>query len=172
MASLMENLITILETEASDYEILVGLSTKKTPIIIKGDLEALQQITDEEQIVVGRIQHSEKQREEVIGDIANVINKDVTQLKLVNLIEMMKDRPEESGRLAEVHDKLKDVLGRMARVNEQNRELIKNSMEMVEFDLNVLQSMKAAPETANYTKSAYTSGNVMGVSEGRFDAKQ
>ena len=61
MASLMENLITILETEASDYEILVGLSTKKTPIIIKGDLEALQQITDEEQIVVGRIQHSEKQ---------------------------------------------------------------------------------------------------------------
>ena len=85
---------------------------------------------------------------------------------------MMKDRPEESGRLAEVHDKLKDVLGRMARVNEQNRELIKNSMEMVEFDLNVLQSMKAAPETANYTKSAYTSGNVMGVSEGRFDAKQ
>ena len=172
MASLMENLITILESEASDYEILVGLSTKKTPIIIKGDLEALQQITDEEQIVVGRIQHSEKQREEVIGDIANVINKDVKELKLANLIEMMKDRPEESGRLAAVHDKLKDVLGRMSRVNEQNRELIKNSMEMVEFDLNVLQSLKAAPETANYNRGAYTSGDKMGVSGSGFDAKQ
>ena len=172
MASLMENLITILETEASEYEILVGLSTKKTPTIIKGDLTALQQVTDEEQIVVGRIQHLERQREEVIGDIANVINKDVTELKLANLIEMLKDRPEESGRLASVHDKLKDVLYRMARVNDQNRELIKNAMEMVEFDLNVLQSLKAAPETANYNKGAYTSGDAMGVSEGRFDAKQ
>lgn len=172
MASLMENLINILEAEASEYEILVGLSTKKTPIIIKGDLTALQQITDEEQIVVGRIQHLEKQREEVIGDIANVINKDVEELKLANLIEMLKDRREESEKLAVVHDKLKDVLQRMERVNDQNRELIKNAMEMVEFDLNVLQSLKAAPETANYNKGAYTSGDVMGVSEGRFDAKQ
>ena len=97
MASLMENLISVLEAEASEYEILVGLSTNKTPVIIKGDLAALQQITDEEQIVVGRIQHLEKQREEVIGDIANVINKDVKDLKLVNLIEMLRDRPEESG---------------------------------------------------------------------------
>lgn len=172
MASLMENLISILETETSEYEILVGLSTKKTPIIIKGDLDALQQITDEEQIVVGRIQHLEKQREEVIGDIANVINKDVTELKLVNLIEMLRDRPEESEKLASVHDKLKDVLGRMVRVNEQNRELLTNAMEMVEFDMNILQSMKAAPETANYTKGAYTSGDIMGVNAGRFDAKQ
>jgi len=172
LASLMENLISILETETSEYEILVGLSTKKTPIIIKGYLDALQQITDEEQIVVGRIQRLEKQREEVIGDIANVINKDVTELKLVNLIEMLRDRPEESEKLASVHDKLKDVLGRMVRVNEQNRELLTNAMEMVEFDMNILQSMKAAPETANYTKGAYTSGDIMGVNAGRFDAKQ
>ena len=172
MASLMENLISVLETEASEYEILVGLSTKKTPVIIQGDLAALEQITDEEQIVVGRIQHLERQREEVIGDIANVINKDVEQLKLANLIEMLKERPEESEKLASVHDKLKDVLHRMERINEQNRELIKNAMEMVEFDLNVIQSLKTAPETANYNKGAFTSGDMMGVNEGRFDAKQ
>ena len=172
MASLMENLITVLESEASEYEILVGLSTKKTPIIIQGDLTALQQITDEEQIVVGRIQHLERQREEVIGDIANVINKDVEDLKLVNLIEMLRERPAESGRLAEVHDKLKDVVHRMERVNDQNRELIKNALEMVEFDMNIIQSMRTAPETANYNKGAYSTGNVMGVNEGRFDAKQ
>lgn len=172
MASLMENLITVLESEASEYEILVGLSTKKTPIIIQGDLTALGQITDEEQIVVGRIQHLEKQREEVIGDIANVINRDVEKLKLVNLIEMLRDRPEESGRLAAVHDKLKDVVHRMEHINNQNRELIRNALEMVEFDMNVIQSLKAAPETANYNKGAYSAGDVMGVSEGRFDAKQ
>lgn len=168
----MENLITILEKEASEYEILVGLSMDKTPIIITGDLEKLSKITDEEQIVVGRIQHLERDREEVLGDIANVLNKDVNDLKLTNLIEMLKSRPKEKVHLAEVHDKLKDVVHQMERVNEQNRELIRNALELVEFDLNVLQSLKTAPETANYTKGAYTSGDSAGISVSGFDAKQ
>ena len=172
MASLMENLMTILENETSEYENLVVLSTQKTPVIIQGDLNALQTITDEEQIVVGRIQHLERNREEVIGDIANVINKDVNDLKLVNLIEMLRDRPGECTRLSKVHDELKDVVHRMERVNEQNRELIKNALEMIEFDMTVIQSMKAAPETANYTKSAYRVGETMGRNTGGFDAKQ
>lgn len=172
MASLMENLMLILENEVSEYENLVVLSTQKTPVIIQGDLNALQTITDEEQIVVGRIQHLERNREEVIGDIANVINKDVNDLKLVNLIEMLRDRPEECTRLSKAHDELKDVVHRMERVNEQNRELIKNALEMIEFDMTVIQSMKAAPETANYTKGAYRVGETMGRSVGGFDAKQ
>ncbi len=172
MASLMENLILILENEVSEYENLVVLSTQKTPVIVEGNLEALQKITDEEQIVVGRIQHLERNREEVIGDIANVINKDVNDLKLVNLIEMLRDRPQESGRLAKVHDELKDVVHRMERLNEQNRELIQNALEMIEFDMTVVQSLKAAPQTANYTKGAYMAGGTMGKNAGSFDAKQ
>ena len=43
--------------------------------------------------------------------------------------------------------------------------------EAVEFDMNMLQSMKAAPETANYNRGAYSAGTHMGV-DGRFDAKQ
>lgn len=172
MASLMENLILILENEVSEYENLVVLSTQKTPVIVEGNLEALQKITDEEQIVVGRIQHLERNREEVIGDIANVINKDVKDLKLVNLIEMLRDRPQESGRLAKVHDELKDVVHRMERLNEQNRELIQNALEMIEFDMTVVQSLKAAPQTANYTKGAYMAGGTMGKNAGSFDAKQ
>ena len=38
--------------------------------------------------------------------------------------------------------------------------------------MNLLQSMKAAPETANYTRNAYNSGAQMGVTSGNFDAKQ
>ena len=43
---------------------------------------------------------------------------------------------------------------------------------MVEFEMNILQASKAAPETANYTRSAYNSGTQMGVDSGNFDAKQ
>ena len=172
MASLMENLINVLEQEGMAYEELLVLSMKKTPIIVSGDLEGLQQITDEEQMVVARINHLDAKREEVTKDIANVLNKDVKLLKLVDIINMLSQRPVEQKQLATAHDKLKDIVGQMKRVNEQNQELIKQSLEMVEFDLNLIHAMKSAPQTANYTKGAYNTGAIMGKSQGGFDAKQ
>ena len=172
MASLMENLISVLQEEGTAYEELLELSMKKTPIIVSGDLEGLQKITDEEQIVVARINHLDAKREEVTKDIANVLNKDVKSLKLVDIINLMSQRPIEQKQLATAHDKLKEVVGQMTRVNEHNKELIKQSLEMVEFDLNLIQAMKSAPQTANYTKGAYNTGAVMGRSNGGFDAKQ
>lgn len=171
MASLIENLISVLEQESVEYETLLGLSMQKTPIIVAGDLPALQKITDEEQTVVSRINHLDRKRSEVIKDIANVMNKDVTTLKLVNLIQMLESRPAESGKLAEVHDRLKSVVGSMKQINNQNKELIAHSLEMVEFDMNLIHAMKAAPETANYNKGAYSAGDVMGNARSDFDAK-
>ena len=49
MASLMENLIDVLDRESTEYEALLQLSQRKTPIIAGGDLAELQKITDEEQ---------------------------------------------------------------------------------------------------------------------------
>lgn len=168
----MENLIEVLDKESSEYEVLLGLSMQKTPVIVAGNLEELQKITDEEQLVVSRINHLEKDRIQVMKDIANVMNKDVDSLKLADLIKVLESRPQEGRKLAEIHDKLKEVTTNMQRVNGQNRELIANALEMVEFDMNLLQSVKAAPETANYNKGAYTSGSVMGTGQGGFDAKQ
>lgn len=172
MASLMENLIEVLEKESGEYENLLTLSTRKTPVIVAGNLEELAKITDEEQIVVGRIDHLDAKRQEVFADIANVINKDVKTLKLSDLIEILKQRPEEQQKLANVHDKLKTAAHEVQRVNLQNRTLIQNALEMVEFDMNILQSMKTAPETANYNKGAYNTGSHMGIDKKGFDAKQ
>ena len=43
---------------------------------------------------------------------------------------------------------------------------------MVEFELGLLQAMKQAPETANYSRGAYNTGDTMGDSRKGFDAKQ
>ena len=172
MASLMEDLISVLELENQEYEKLIALSMEKTPVIISADLDALGRITDDEQRIVNQINALDRKRMESMKDIANVINKDVNTLKLTDLIDMLQARPAEQKRLAAVYDVLVDTIGQMKRVNEQNRDLIQNSLEMVEFDLNVLQAYKAAPETANYTNSAYSAGTYMGENSGGFDAKQ
>ena len=172
MASLMENLIQVLGQECMEYEGLLTLSRQKTQIIASANLEELQKITDDEQEVVDRLNRLEKKRVEVTVDIANVLHRDVESLKLSNLVEMMSARPEEQAKLAEAHQKLKTAVGELRRINEQNKELLESAVEMVEFEMNLLQAAKAAPETANYTRNAYNSGTQMGVTNGSFDAKQ
>ncbi len=172
MASLMENLIEVLGQESEEYEGLLALSQKKMRIIASANLEDLQRIMDDEQEVVGRLNRLEKRRIEVTADIANVLNKDVETMKLTNLIEMLSPRPAEQAQLAAIHDRLSSVVREVQRTNEQNKELLEEALELVSFEMNMLQAYKAAPETANYTRSAYNSGAQMGVDSGGFDAKQ
>lgn len=172
MASLMEELLDTLEKENAEYENLLALSMKKTPVIVSADLEQLQQITDEEQEIVSRINRLDRIREDCMKQIAGVINKDVNELTLGMVVDIFKRKPVEHKKLADVYDRLKDTVSQMARINNRNRELIQNSLELVQFDMNMLQAMKTAPETANYTKTAYNSGDIMGAGTGRFDAKQ
>lgn len=171
MASLMENLIDVFNRECGEYEGLLEISRRKTPIIVSGDLDNLQKITDEEQDRVNRLNSLERRRTEVTADIASVLNKDVTKLTLTYLIDMLEGRTSEQNALTEIYEKLHGTVRELQRVNEQNNALLRDALEMVEFEIALLQASKAAPETANYNKGAYTAGDTMGVNRG-FDAKQ
>ena len=144
MASLMENLIDVLDRESTEYEALLQLSQRKTPIIAGGDLAELQKITDEEQELVSRIHNLDKQRAGVTADIADVLNRDVNDLKLPNLITMLSARPAEQQALADSHDRLQAAVRGLKRVNEQNSELLNSALEMVEFEMNLLQGSMAS----------------------------
>lgn len=172
MASLMETLIEVLEKENQEYKNLLELSIKKTPAIVSDDVKALAQITDEEQFIVSRINHLDNQRNEAVNDIANVLNKDVTKLKIADLIKMLAARSQEQAKLASVFDELRMNVHAVKRVNEQNRELIESALEMVQFNMQVIQSLNKAPETANYNRGACNTGDVIGTVNKAFDAKQ
>lgn len=168
----MENLIAVLQQECEEYNGLLELSDRKTPVIVAGDLDQLQKITDEEQEWVGRIAHLEKKRVEITADIADVLNKDVKTMKLRDLVQMLSARPAEQKQLSEACDGLREAVDQVQAVNERNRDLIQHSLELVEFDMNILQSMRTAPQTANYNREAYNAGVAMGIASPGFDAKQ
>ncbi|MBO5620008.1 MAG: flagellar protein FlgN [Butyrivibrio sp.] len=172
VASLVETLVDVLDREGSLYEKLLGLSSRKTTIIIKGDLKALAEITDEEQCIIGDIQAAEKQRQTAMTDIANVLNMDVNSLKLTDLIQVLEKRPADQRNLAVQRDRLVAVADNVRRVNGQNQELLKSSIEMVQFEMNIIQASKRAPQTANYSRAADTTGECLGYTSGGFDAKQ
>ena len=172
MASLMENLVQVLSDECTMYEQLLGLSSRKTAIIVSGDLKALAEITDEEQCVIGKIQRLDKERVVAMENIASVLNKDVDSLKLTDLIEILEKRPQDQKSLATQRDRLKTVADNVRRVNGQNQELLESSLEMVRFEMNIIQASKRAPQTANYSRALDTTGDCLGYTSGGFDAKQ
>ena len=171
MASLIENLIDVLERENKEYEKLVVLSEEKTTIIVEGDIVKLQEIVDKEQPIIDVINQLEKKRVEIINDVAIVLNKDVTTLHLKKLIRILKGQPNDQYKLATVHDNLSSTVKKMEAINENNKMLLEHSLEMIGFEINLIQSMKKAPETANYGKDAYSTGDVL-INTSGFDAKQ
>ena len=172
MASLMENLIDILNEQYDAYSALVELSKKKTPIIVQGSLEELQKVTDEEQLAVDIVNNIDKKRIEIMKDIANVLNQDEKTLKLSDLVNIINTRPEEQAKLEEVRGKLIKVGKELKNVNERNKELLENALEMIDFDFNLIQAMKLAPQMGNYNKGAMNTGEVYGTNLKGFDFKQ
>lgn len=170
MASLMNELLEVLENEEAGYRELVEASTRKKEVIIKADIRALEEITAEEQEIAGKIKNIENKRISIMEDIANVLNRKPEDLTVDALLEILANQPKEQEQLAKIRLQLKDTLTEMKNINEQNQTLVNQAMELVEFDMALLKSMRQAPETANYYRQAYNTGELLG--SGGFDAKQ
>jgi len=172
VASLLENLIDVLDSENAQYEKLVTLAEGKTSAIVAGDIENLGKIMEEEQEIVGRIQRMEKERDKFLADIANVVNRDVETLKLIDLIQMLESMPDQQRKLEDVQGNLRKTIDQLRELNGKNQLLLSERLDMVNFNLDMIRAMKSAPQTANYSKDAYTNGQSLGILHGGFDAKQ
>ena len=170
MASVIQELSSILEEELEIYEKLIPIVTEKTKVIIKNNLETLQKITEQEQMVVDKVTALEKRRAEVIVNIAIVMNKKPDELTLAEIIQMLENQPEEQKHLSEVHSNLKRTVQRLMNINSQNKSLMEQSLEMIEFNMNLIQSTRIT-QGNNYTRGAVTSQSAA-LHPGMFDAKQ
>ncbi len=170
MASLMEDFMDVLEKENGEYGRLTELSREKRQIIIDGNIPALEEITGREQEITSILKNLEKKREEVVNDMSIVLSKKPEDLTVTNMIAFLNKQPKEQQKLMELKEKLHNTLAEMADINGQNEVLLKQAMEMAEFDLTLFKSMRQAPVTANYDKRANNTGDLLG--SGGFDAKQ
>ncbi len=170
MASLIETLIDVLEKENDEYEKLLELSIEKTGIIVKNNVDALNEMVAKEQQIVERINAIEKKRADATNDIAMVLNKKPEILTLEYLTQLLAGQKKECDALKSVHDKLKNTLSNMVRVNDNNKELLQESIDMVQFEINLMHSLKQAPATANYSGTSYVDDGYGAM--GSFDAKQ
>ncbi len=170
MASLMQELIATLRKEQEAYQELLPVVEQKTQAIIANDLQRVQIITETEQSAIGKISGLENKRTEIMQNISVVLNKKLPELTLPNLIKLLDRQPDEQKALKEIHKELTEVLKRLSEVNGHNRNLIEQSLEMISYNMNLLQSTRIVPGN-NYTKNA-GQWNMTASQTGMFDAKQ
>jgi flagellar biosynthesis/type III secretory pathway chaperone len=162
----------VLDSENTEYRKLVILADSKTAVIVAGDIEGLNKIMDDEQAIASTIQNMEKRRKSILADIANVVNRDVKTLKLIDLIKMLEKIPDQQQLLVDVQARLRETIDSLKALNDKNQMLLSEKIELVNFNINMIRAMRSAPQTANYTKNAYNDGQVLGIFRGGFDRKQ
>ncbi len=166
MPGLINELVSVLEEQAENYENLLALSHEKVDVIVHNDVKSLQRITSVENTIIGRNQKLEKIRIALNKDIANVLNKKEDELTISLLSELIKNQPEHP-KLIDVSKRITKALTDLKDVNDRNRVLIENSIEFIDFNINLIRGSTASPPIYPNNKKY---NNEDGTS--LFDAKQ
>lgn len=170
MASLMDDLTDVLDAENKLYKKLLVFADEMKDAVIKGDVPKVEEISAAEENVTNDIQVLEGKRIHIMKDMAAVINVDVNSLKVAELENTLSSQPELKERLRRVRTELKNTMMALKAANDMNQVLLKQAMELLDFDLTLYRSTKQAPQTANYGRNAYSTGELLG--QRGFDAKQ
>jgi flagellar biosynthesis/type III secretory pathway chaperone len=171
VASLIDELISVLEEECNVYQQLIPITEEKTRVIVVNDLNSLQDITAKEQTTISRINSLERKREQIMENIRTVINRKKGEFTLKTLIELMEKQPKEQRALSLIHDNLKSTIERLVEINNRNKSLIQQSLDMIEFNMNFIQSTRMSPGNNTYTRGA-SQYEAFASGTGMFDAKQ
>ena len=154
MAGLINELLTVLNEQAENYENLLALSREKHQVLVHNDVKSLQKITNVENIIIGNNQRLEKKRTKTIRDISTVLGKnesDMTLSLLADLIKQQDEHPE----LVKVSQRLRSAVEELKEVNDSNKTLLAFSLDYVDFTMNLVRGAvsEGAPNSIDITGS-------------------
>jgi len=160
----INELLDILDREIKIYEELLKLSKDKTDFIVNGKVTELDSITKLEQTLVLNMGKFEDMREETVSALAKDIGINEANTTISELSKYIdKDQAQ---RLKEHKSKLLNIIGEIKTKNDLNSKLIQNSIDYINFSVNVLSSTSSGDN--NY-------GNTGNTNEGKkktyFDVK-
>jgi len=139
---LVDQLIDILKSEATLYDSILKVSRKKTGIIIDGKISELESITKLEQAIVMQVGKLEDARENLVEKLSAQLNLDSSRITISDISKLL--QREQANRLNTCQFALEKVLEELKSANELNSKLIKNSLEYIDFSINLLANTSVA----------------------------
>lgn len=146
------------------YSNVLKLAEKKTEVIIKGDIRALEDITKKEQQFIKTMNTFEKIRRSVLTNIANELEID----KDFSVSELLLFLDEDIGNeIDELRYKLLETINSLKEANKSNERLLSQNLEYINLNLEILT--QPAEDGNEYDNKALESKKAKPVN--LFDAK-
>jgi hypothetical protein len=154
-----ENLISVMKKLLKLHQSLYELSVKKTDIVIKGDMDALNQILRDQQAHLTAISQFESERQKNAGAILPGMDKPT----ISECIEAVDGVEKET--LIQLRTDLLEIVSKIKEKNELNQQMIHQSLQFVHLTMNLVAPQ---PMDFNYGPKA---GKTAGPSSGLFNSK-
>lgn len=137
MSDNVDRLFDLLGKERDLYQEILTLSKEKKEIIVEGKTKELNEMTQKERKMIKIIIDFEKNR----SSIVEAIEKDLGIGRIENITELLDFLDEPDRRtLTALKEDLKTVVKELGHQNEMNGKLIGQSLEIIDFNLNLLSS--------------------------------
>jgi flagellar biosynthesis/type III secretory pathway chaperone len=150
LQELVKELLEILDAEKNIYDGLLNTSKDKTKIIVEGKVDELDKITKMEQSAMLQMSKLEDKREKIINRMASITGEKAESLTVSKLIDYVDN--EDGIKLRSMKDGITKVLTELKELNALNSKLIENSLEYINFSLNLFASVGV--EDNNYNMGA------------------
>lgn len=140
MKILVEELRDVLLDELNMYEEMLELTTKKTDIITSGKINDLDSITHLENSIILKLGKLEERREKIVDNIQKQLGtgEDITVTDILNQID---DVNGIKGEMEGITKKFSQVLSTLKEKNDLNGLLIKDTLEYIELNINLLTNV-------------------------------
>jgi flagellar biosynthesis/type III secretory pathway chaperone len=134
----VQNVIKILNSQYNYYKDLLELSKTKKSIIIEGKVKELDKIIKLEQNMVFDIGQLERAREQETAQICKLIGLNIDTASLSEISSKLE--PKYQQEISKLQGLLSDTLKNLKAANEINGELIKQSLEYIDYSINIITS--------------------------------
>jgi flagellar biosynthesis/type III secretory pathway chaperone len=131
----LERLLGIMEKELVFFKIFLKGSREKTEFIVQRKTEALQSLTKEEENWILNLKELEEDREKCIRAVAESLGIQ-NELPMSQMISFLED--DKAQVFTQMKEQLSNLILEIKNINEVNANLLKNSLEYVDFLLNIV----------------------------------
>ncbi|WP_018132178.1 flagellar protein FlgN [Effusibacillus pohliae] len=139
----IQQLVETVEELLSEHERLLQLAERKKQALIKGDMEALQAVVNEEVQFIRKVEILEERRQEQGRQIAvqyGIRLEELTASKLAAL----EPEPQRAAKIKLLTGRFAKVIGEIKAANELNGQLIRQSLDLVQRSIDLLVDVSDA----------------------------
>jgi len=154
-AGLVRELIEVLNQENEVYDTLSKISNNKTNLIVGGKVIELESIVKLEQSLVIKLSKLEDEREKIVEALCRLLGKKPEEVTISGLAAQLGQN--EATNLMACQEKIVKNIKNLKNTNDLNAKLIKNSLEYIDFSINMMTSIGTV--TNSYGSSGHVGDN-------------